>query len=400
MHPATGQLVSLKMKRIKVLHLTKSEGLYGAERVILNLLEHFDAEHFDVRLAALVEARNPHRELLEEAARRGHRTLAIPCRKRLDPQSWRELLRVIKENEIDVLHCHEIKSRFYGLLAAKRLKLPIIATNHNWIRKNLLISALEYWDAFTLRFFDRIIAVSEEIRQLMLKYGTPAQRMAVVTNGIATRELEHRHNDKMNWYERWGIASHERIIGAVGRLSVEKGAKYFLEAAKIVLTKMPDVRFLLVGDGPQARELKEYAQALGIEQNVIFAGFQPEVAAFYELMEIFAITSLREGTPMALLEAMATGVPVVATAVGGVPKIVRDRDNGMLVPAQDAQGIAAALLQLLQNRAEAARLASNAKRTIIEKYSAATMARQYENIYAGLVQRRQRIVQQKVFAHE
>ncbi len=377
------------MKRLKVLHLTKSEGLYGAERVILNLLAHFGAERFDVRLATFVEDRDPHRELLEEAARRGIKTTAIRCRKRLDAQTWRELLRLLKANEIDVLHCHEIKSRFYGLLAAKQLKLPIVATNHNWIRKNFLVSVFESWDAFALRFFDRVIAVSEEVRQLMLKLGVPAQAMSVVANGIAGRELNHRRNGELNLRERWGIASHERVVGAVGRLSVEKGAKYFLEAAKIVLAKEPNVRFLLVGDGPQARVLKEYAQTLGIERHVIFTGFQPEVAAFYALMEIFALTSLREGTPMALLEAMAAGVPVVATNVGGVPQIVRHRDNGMLAPAQEAPKIAEALTHLLRHREEAARLAMNAQRTIHEKYSAAAMARRYENIYDDVTKRRQ-----------
>src|SRR4051812_39945507 len=118
------------MTPIRVLHLTKSTGLYGAEKVILNLLEHFNADKFDITLAAFVEDREPHREVLEEVEKRGGKTIAIRCRKRLDAQPLKELISVLKKNNIDILHCHEMKSRLYGLLASKVIDLPIVATNH------------------------------------------------------------------------------------------------------------------------------------------------------------------------------------------------------------------------------------------------------------------------------
>ena len=142
-----------------------------------------------------MEDRRPHRELLKESEKRGGKTIAIRCRKRLDVQALKELLSILKKNDIDILHCHEMKSRAYGLIAAKVIELPIVATNHNWIRENRTVATYELLDAFSLRFFDRIIAVSEEVKQLMLKFKIPQRLISVVRNGINLKESCEKRDD-------------------------------------------------------------------------------------------------------------------------------------------------------------------------------------------------------------
>ena len=373
------------MRPIRVLHLTKSAGLYGAEKVILNLLEHLNPDKFDIYLAAFVEDRRPHRELLKESEKRGGKTIAIRCRKRLDVQALKELLSILKKNDIDILHCHEMKSRAYGLIAAKVIELPIVATNHNWIRENRTVATYELLDAFSLRFFDRIIAVSEEVKQLMLKFKIPQRLISVVRNGINLKESCEKRDDNTSLRHALGIAENVRVVGMVGRLSIEKGIKYFLEAAQKTLVKMPNICFLIVGDGPMEKELKQHTKMMGIEGRVVFTGFYKDIAALYSLLDVYVLTSLREGTPMALLEAMAARVPVVATGVGGVAQVVRHNENGILVKSHDPEEISESVLHLLRNPLESARLAANAKKALREEYSAERMAGQYENIYIDIV---------------
>lgn len=373
------------MDKIRVLHLTKSEGFYGIERVILNLIENINSERFDTCLGNLMNDRYSHSELLEEVAKRGRKTFAIRCIKRIDIRSLRQLLSVLRKNEIDIVHCHEMKSRLYGLVASRALKLPIITTNHNWGKANRLVTTFGYLDLFYMRFFDRIIAVSKELRQRMLNFGIPTKKISVIINGIDMREFKKTRNSAFGLKKSLGIRKGMRIVGSVGRLSKEKGYKYLLEAATKVLREIPDVCFLIVGDGPLRAELAQYAKALGIYDRVVFTGFRKDIKDFYSLMDVYALTSSMEGMPMAMMEAMATGVPVVAVNVGGISNIIRHNENGILLNSNDPGKLSESILYLLTNHIESAGIAANAKITIRQDHSAEKMAKQYEDMYTDIL---------------
>ncbi len=369
-----------------VLHLISSRGLYGAERIILNLIGATDRRRFIPSLALLQAADYPNMELIKAAQAKNTQGHVITCRKWIDTEAVRQTRQLIRRENIALVHCHEMKGRLYGLLAAMGTPARLITTNHNWIRSDFLVTCFESLDAFYIRFFPKIVAVSPEVRQLMRRHLTPDKKMQVIINGIDMQEFRQDPESRDKIRREFKIAPKTPLIGAFGRISPEKGQRYFLAAAAQVLKVFPEARFILVGDGFQGEEMRQYTVELGISDAVIFAGFRPDVAAFYSALDIFVLPSLLEGTPMALLEAMSTQLPVIASEVGGVGRIIRAKENGLLAPSAHAEELASAMLWLLRHPEEAERMAANALATIAERYSANKMTDAYMELYTELIQ--------------
>ncbi len=375
--------------KIKILHLLSSRGLYGAERVLINLMEHYDTKIFTTYMVLLQDSKAPANDLIETATERGVHSISIPCGKWIDINAFKLVCEIIKNEGIDIVHCNEMKSRLYGLFMSLIFHIPVITTHHNWIRNKLSTTIFEYFDAVYIRFIDRIIPVSTSVKNDLRKVAVPEKRMSVILNGINVREFVKNKQKAANLRNRLNIGDSEYVVGSVGRLSVEKGHRYFLKAAHKVLTKMQNVRFVIVGEGELTDELMEFARKLGIEENIIFAGYQNDVTQFYSMMDICVLPSLIEGTPMALMEAMATGVPMIASAVGGVPDIINNKENGILVEPRNHNAISNAILLLLQDRVTCDKISKNARMTILERYSSDRMTRQYENEYRKLLNRKE-----------
>jgi glycosyltransferase involved in cell wall biosynthesis len=161
--------------------------------------------------------------------------------------------------------------------------------------------------------------------------------------------------------ERLGLQPGERVVGTVGRLDEQKGTIYFLQAAAEVARRCPEVRFVVAGDGPLLEQHRAKARALGIAEQTIFAGFCEDVPALQSLLDVQVFASLWEGTPLTVFEAMSMSRPIVATAVDGLAEVVRDRENGLLVPPRDPAALAAAIVELLEDPALARALAVRAE---------------------------------------
>ena len=374
-------------KKIKILHLTKGTELYGAQRVILNLAENINSENFEALIATLVNNRHGQGTFVEEIENRGEKAITIKCRKRIDIPALQALITILKNQHIDILHCHELKSRLYGLIAARARNIPVVTTHHNWTGANRLVKIFECLDALYIRFFDRIIAVSEELKLSMLKFKIPAKRITVILNGINLKEFQGDQKDITSLRKKIGIKVGEKIIGNVGRLSVEKGHKLFLTTAELIKKEYPAIQFVIVGNGPLEGELKILVDKLGLKENVFFTGFCQDVQQIYSIMDIYLSTSVVEGTPMAMMEAMAMGVPVVATKVGGVSGLLQQNQGGILLDNNEPEKIADSVIDLLKNPDKLARLAANAQKNIEENHSALQMVRQYENIYMNIIKK-------------
>ena len=182
----------------------------------------------------------------------------------------------------------------------------------------------------------------------------------------------------------WTVGPQSVLIGTVGRLLPVKAHDDFLRAARLILERQPDARFIIVGDGPLQCDLRRLAEQLGIEAQVAFLGSRTDVYDFIAAMDVFVLPSLSEGMPMALLEAMTLGTPVVATSVGGVPEIVAHRASGLLVPARDPQALANACLALAENRLWALTMAARARRVVEEGFSRETNGRAVMNLYRAV----------------
>lgn len=369
---------------MRVLHLISSNGLFGAERVVLELSKGLSAlKRCDPVVGALRNSQNPHTEILEEARSNGLGTAMFPCAGQFDARTINGIRNFLKKEAIDLLHCHGYKSNFYGLLAAGNL-VPKVTTNHNWLLSHWKLKLYCLLDALWIRRFDRIVAVSEEVKRNMLKYRVPEEKIEVIDNGIDVNRL-NREFPAEEARAEFGLKGQEKVIGTVGSLKPEKGHIYLLRAAKEALKNNPDLKFLLVGDGPLRRSLESEAIDLGIERNLIFAGERSDIGKMLSLMDIFILPSVEEGLPMALLEAMAAKKPIVATAVGAVPRVIEHNRDGLLVAPRDSSGLGNAVLTLVNDEGKRNELADKAYERVKGSFSCNRMGERYYSLYESLL---------------
>ncbi len=364
---------------IRVLNLISSNGLFGAERVMLSLAENMNYDGTKSWVTAIRNSHNPHLEVIDEAVKDGSPAEIVDSEGRFDNRAVSQLKSIIKKNRINVINSHNYKANFLGLLASRKAKIPIIATNHLWTSSDFKLRLYELLDAFILNFFiKRIVAVSEDIKRDMVKRGIPASKIEVILNGIRIGATGADNNDLR---KSLGISTDATIVAVVARLSPEKGHTFLLKAMSAILKQKTNVTLLIVGDGLLRNSLEQEAAQLGINGAVIFTGYREDIKKIYAAADIVVQPSLREGVPIALLEAMSFGKAIIATNVGGVPGLIKDNHTGILVNSGSAEEIYKALSALLNDSGMRKRLGDNAKELVKNKFSLDTMLEKYKNIY-------------------
>jgi glycosyltransferase involved in cell wall biosynthesis len=225
-----------------------------------------------------------------------------------------------------------------------------------------------------------VVAVSVPLREhLVRKARIPASRVVTIINGIDTTHFAPRRRSGI-LRESLGIGPDVPLIGCVARLDPVKNHVLLLEAMALLVRQIPDARLALVGDGPLRDALREQAGDLGLEGKVLFAGTLADTATAYRDLDIFVLPSVSEGTSISVLEAMASGTPIVATAVGGTPRLLGG-DCGVLVPSGDARAMAEAIQHLLADPIGRIRMARAAREQVSEEFGHAAMVRAYEKLY-------------------
>ena len=373
---------------LRVLQLSAPTTLAGAERVMLNYLQHYDPNNFTVRVASFLNYQH-----LNNSFTIALEDLGIPHDKiRIGNTSLirqiYETIRVIKRHDIDVLHTHGYCSDFIGLIAVNFVKIPIVSTVHGWTPISPKLRRYEMLDRFCLKRFDSIVCVSRRLHEEFNHLGISTERLVYLPNAVSlpVQILGQREEAR----QQLGVAAEEKIIIAIGRLSPEKGLDILLAAFARQFVSDRGVRLILVGDGSEMAELKLLASRLDIAEQVVFAGFSADVACYYAAADLFVMSSHTEGFPMALLEAMAWGLPVLASAVGGIPDIVHEGKDGCLVPPGNEEQLAAVMGNLLNDRELAARLGQIARQTITERFAADKWAIALEKVYTGVHDKRVR----------
>lgn len=363
---------------MRVLHLISSAGWYGAENVLVNLAAASRALGCDAVAGVLCDARNPHVEVAEQAQARGVPAEIFHCTGRLDFHTIVTLRRWLVSTGVDVLHTHGYKSGFYAAGALWRHSTGWVTTCHTGTDQPESTPFLRAYDAlnrFLLRRADRVVAVSPAVAACLLEQGVASSRLATIANGLDADRFQRPHRE-------WEDAPRGvQVVGIVGRLILEKGPYVLLEAAARIVCEIPQTLFVFVGDGPERAELERTAAQLGLSDHVRFAGERSSMPEVYASFDVFALPSFSEGMPMTVLEAMAAGLPIVATTVGAVPSLLEPAGCGLLCPPGDAAALATALLRILRNGAFAQRLGAAAQQHLRAHYSAETMARKYLVVY-------------------
>jgi len=277
----------------------------------------------------------------------------------------RRMCAIFRKWRPDLIHVHGFKENLIAGLAARMVGIPVIRTHHGrgMIGANRRYTYIERFSAAVLT--DMLIAVSNDLAEFLRLNGVSPGKLRVVWNGIRCRPEPARQAEASG-----GSRSMRPFtIGTVGRLVAVKNQVQLLDAFKIVSEEVTAARLVIVGDGPLEAHLKDHATRLGISDRVLFAGFQKDVSSYLEEWDVFVLCSLHEGVPLSLLEAMRMGTPAVCTRVGGIPEVIKDRCNGLLVAANDAKTLSMAIVELSANSSLARQLATNAMATLREEFS-------------------------------
>jgi glycosyltransferase involved in cell wall biosynthesis len=278
----------------------------------------------------------------------------------------------------DVVHVHS-GGWLRGARAAARVGLRVLHTMHGFLEDEPWHAAL--LDRWAARYTDRVVAVAETLRQYLVgRVGLAAAKTTVIPNGIDA-DFFTPGRRRPGWRASLGVRDGAFVIGNVARLASVKNHAQLLDAFALVRQQGLDVVLAIAGEGPLRPALEAQALALGLRDDIRFLGETRDVAALYREFDVFALSSRSEGTSISLLEAMASGVCVVATAVGGTPKLLGEGRYGRLVPAGDAGALAAGLAALLRDDEERRRLAVAARREVLAKYSLDAMLTAYECEY-------------------
>ncbi len=366
------------MKKINILHLRKSAGFFGAEKVIMSLSRGLIEQGHNSWIGCIYDRRSPEMSLSLQANEAGLPTITFICRSVFDPLTLWRIYQFVKNQRIDIIHTHGFKADIYGWIVAKLAKKEIIATKHGWTHSSSRIRFWENADVLLLPWFDKIIVVSEQLKNDLSKNNVAMKKMAVIQNGI---EIEQSENSRLDMLKKSiGISKNDLVVGIIGRLSIEKNHRFFIDVANRLTSIFPSIKFLIVGNGSLREELEKYAKSLKLS-NVIFTGYRSDVKQIMCAMDVVVSTSLREGVPIALLEAMSVKKTIVATAVGGVQKIIIHGKTGFLVPLNRLEEFTQYVKKLLDDKNLRKSFGENAFQFLEKNYSYQSMVSEYLSIY-------------------
>lgn len=367
------------------IQLVSTGGFYGAERALLELATYLRDQGWDSRVIALEGPGAV--DLVRRAQAQGLAAEAFAAAGRMAaPVMMRRLRSRLGKLPEAVVHSHGYKPDI--LLAALRIprRLVCVATCHSWYSQSAKMRAAEWLDKRMLRGFDHVVAVSHEIVEELLASGMPPSKLSRIDNGI-TPAAQDSVKARFEIRREFALSSDEKIIVQVGRLAYSKCNHLLIEA----LPRLPatlNARVLLLGDGDRRQALQELARSTGVGDRVVFCGYREDAARFLAAADVLALTSNQEGLPIVILEAMAIGCPIVATAVGAIPRVLADGINAWVVPAENGVSLTRALAEALTDSAAAASRAASARAYFLSHFSRDAMGRRYLDLYESAWKRR------------
>jgi glycosyltransferase involved in cell wall biosynthesis len=355
--------------------LISTGGFYGAERTLLELATFLRDQGWDSRIVVLEG--NGAGEMTRRAADNGIACQAFVTSGRLGLLPMlRRLRAMLAQESRAVIHSHGYKPDI--LLAALGVprRLPCLATCHSWYSTTVKLKALEYVDKWAVRRFDHVVAVSDEIYRDLRASGMPDARVSRINNAISIPVLD---TDRNKIRAEWNVAPDEKLVVQIGRLAKSKRNALLLEAVAALPGDIA-VRVVFVGDGEEREALGAYARELKIDGRVIFAGYRRNAPAIMAAADVLAITSNQEGLPIVILEAMAVGCPIIATAVGAIPQVLNG-ESAWIIPVDDDAGLMQALREALSDTSVAKDRAAVAKSVFLGSYERDVMGQRYLELY-------------------
>ena len=383
--PWTGLGRPVSAEKIEVCHVASGDRWAGAEVQLATLLKAL-VHRKDLILSAIFlnEGR-----LAEEARRCGIEVRVIPEAEHTFFQILSEATRFLSGRNVRILHSHRYKENVLAALLARRCRVPFLVRSQHgapepfasWRHyKQGLIQSL---DRLVARYCtDCVVSVSGELRTQLTLY-LPARKVVTIYNGIDPEKV-HSPLSVSEAKQRLGIREECWVVGTVGRLDPVKRVDIFLAAAQQIVASQPSARFVIAGEGQEELRLRELARSLRLQDQVLFLGHREDIYDVLRALDIFVLCSDHEGLPMALLEALYLGVLVVARPVGGIPEVIQDGVNAVLVDSADPFALAKECLHILADDDRRKRMAQAGIRLIAEKFAVEQTAAEVAQLYRSL----------------
>ena len=362
-----------------------SGGLYGAEKVLLQLMHEQVKMGTYPCLCSIGEKGVPEKPLEKKASDYGFEVIKFRMRNGLNLLGAWSLIQLAQNRNFEVIHSHGYKGDILlGCIPKSLRRIPLVATLHGWTSTEWLskLAIYEWLDRKSLRFLDAVVLVNKAMISRLNGRFSDLNRLRVIDNGLPLAHnytVEHLDGDIMDY------CSQGFIVGSVGRLSVEKGYTFLLDAIRKLLSIGLNVRLVIIGEGQERGALEKQVTSQNLAGHVLFPGYREDAGDYIPLFDVFVLSSLTEGLPITLLEAMRAGKPVIAPAVGGIPDVLKDGCSGILVPAKNGTALADALQKLYYDQGLRNSLAENAKITFVDKYSSQRMAEEYKGVYESVI---------------
>lgn len=363
----------------------------GPDKTILLSAEKHDASQVSVVVVYIRDVHDHEFQITEMAKGRGLTYYEIPESGKFDIRVLRALREIIIRHDINMIHGHDYKSDLFAYLIRKLLwKRPIalVSTAHAWVMLGWKGELYRKLDLFLMKRFDHLFAVSKATKEEMVAEGIPEAQVTVLYNGIDT-ESWSRNCVKTTVRDELEVPQNSLVIGYVGRIMPEKDLDTWIRSAAIVAKQYPQAKFVLVGEGKDGTthdELKALASSLGVADQLIFPGFRRDLPRVYSAFDVFVMSSLREGLPNSILEAMALGIPVVSTDVAGAKELVVNDETGFIVEQRDFNNLAASILRILDHDSVRLRMGRAGRERVEAEFSFQQRLRKIEGLYRQILE--------------
>ena len=359
------------MKRIKIIHIVESLNIGGLERIVESLCLGMDKYKYDVRVYCVYSGG----EIADTLLAKGVNVNVLGIKQYYNPFNIIKLYKVLKKDNPDIVQTHGYFSSVIGRLAAL-LSGGNVIINHVHSTFNDLKTRNVLIDKFLNKFTDAIIFVSKASRESYRKAGYNIDKSIIIYNGVDGAAYTI-NKDPLN----------EKIISIVASLRPCKGHSYLLNAISLAVKEIPDIKLWIIGDGSLKDKLESEVIPLGIEKNVIFWGEKNNVGELLGKTSVFILSSLREGLPVSLVEAMASALPIIGTDVGGVPEIVKNKENGFIVPACDERALCKAILDMFCNDDRLEKMGQRSRELFDRFFSLQHMTNKLDVLYMNLLKK-------------
>ncbi|PAU81444.1 glycosyl transferase [Halovibrio salipaludis] len=367
---------------MKVLHLIDSGGLYGAEKMLLALVSEQIKQGLEPMILSAGEPAIEEKPLEAEARRLGLPITPWRMKPGLNLPEARKIITWAREQGYDLMHSHGYKFNILAGIWPRRMRLPLVATLHGYVRAPRFTKMwlYELMDRLVLRRMQGVILVNEPMR-VELESVLQGSKAHVIPNGVDIADIERRAEEEPASDMGHFLSTHSPVILGVGRLSREKAFERLIEAFAAIRDHYPQAGLLVVGEGKQRGELESLVQQYSLDTDVLMPGFQENVPALMARADALVIPSRTEGLPITLLEAMTLKLPVIASAVGAMPEVLENGENGWIVQEPFPESIRDSLHECLKNQEPRSYKVQKAYQKVHRIYSSRAMATAYSDIY-------------------